>query len=188
MDDLISRQDAIDALKICDNNEDGINCSKCPLRDERWDGAWEDDETNCYRKLMRDSAELLSAQPDRGYIEQIKWERDLAIRQLADLGYGLGEKPRANGDLISRQAAIKAICEDGTWLESQGCTEITMAERKQRDADILGELPYAQTDIVRCKDCQHWGIHKRFNIPWCREMHIDRGAEDFCSYAERKEE
>lgn len=64
--DLISRQDAIDALKICDNNEDGINCHKCPLRDERWDGAWQDDETNCYTKLMRDSAKLLelpSAQP-----------------------------------------------------------------------------------------------------------------------------
>ena len=64
MDDTISRRDAIEALKICDNNEDGINCYKCPLRDERWDGAWENDETNCYRKLMRDSAELLSAEPD----------------------------------------------------------------------------------------------------------------------------
>ena len=59
MDDLISRQEAIDALKICDNNEDGINCHKCPLRDKRWNGAWQDDETNCYTKLMRDSAKLL---------------------------------------------------------------------------------------------------------------------------------
>ena len=64
MSNLISRQQAIEALKICDNNEDGINCYKCPLRDARWDGAWQDDETSCYRKLMRDSAELLSAQPN----------------------------------------------------------------------------------------------------------------------------
>ena len=67
-DYLISIQDAIDALKICDNNEDGINCHKCPLRDERWNGAWEDNETNCYTKLMRDSAKLLelsSADPGR---------------------------------------------------------------------------------------------------------------------------
>lgn len=66
--DCISRQVAIDALKICDNNEDGINCHKCPLRDERWNGAWQDNETNCYTKLMRDSAKLLevpSAQPER---------------------------------------------------------------------------------------------------------------------------
>ena len=78
MSDLISRQAAIDALKICDNNEDGINCHKCPLRDERWDGAWQDNETNCYRKLMRDSAKLLelpSAQPRKG-----KW---------IDSGYGV---------------------------------------------------------------------------------------------------
>lgn len=87
-------------------------------------------------------------------------------------------------DLIDRQAAITAICEDGTWLESQGCTEITMCERKQRDADILSELPtidavekerydrllensiiiadalrkYQSADmveVVRCKDCKH---------------------------------
>ena len=74
MNDLISRQDAIDALKICDNNEDGINCHKCPLRDKRWDGAWQDDETNCYTKMMRDSAKLLemsSVQPRKG-----KWILD----------------------------------------------------------------------------------------------------------------
>lgn len=56
-------------------------------------------------------------------------------------------------DLISRQAAIKAICEDGTWLESQGCTEITMVERKQRDADILGELPSAESE----REKGEWG-------------------------------
>lgn len=47
-------------------------------------------------------------------------------------------------ELIRKQDAIKAICEDGTWLERQGCTEITMAERKQRDADILNALPPAE--------------------------------------------
>ena len=52
-------------------------------------------------------------------------------------------------DLIDRQAAITAICEDGTWLESQGCTEITMCERKQRDADILSELPTIDAEPVR---------------------------------------
>lgn len=54
-------------------------------------------------------------------------------------------------DTISRQDAIKAICEDGTWLESQGCTEITMAERKQRDADILIDLPSIQPEQKRGK-------------------------------------
>ena len=47
-------------------------------------------------------------------------------------------------DLISREQAIKSICEDGTWLERQGCVDITMAERKQRDVDILQALPSAE--------------------------------------------
>lgn len=78
----ISRQDAIDALKICDNNDDGINCYKCPLRDKRWDGAWKNEETYCYKKLMRDSAELLSAQPERRtgywiqYDQRFCWSKD----------------------------------------------------------------------------------------------------------------
>lgn len=67
MDDLISTRQAIEALKICDANYDGTNCDKCPLRDDRWNGAWWDDETDCHTKLMRDTAKLLetlSAQQD----------------------------------------------------------------------------------------------------------------------------
>lgn len=59
-------------------------------------------------------------------------------------------------DLISRQAAIEAICEDGTMFERQGQYSITMAERKQRDTDILDALPSAQPEIIRCKDCKWW--------------------------------
>ena len=86
-------------------------------------------------------------------------------------------------DLISRQAAIKAICEDGTWLESQGCTEITMAERKQRDADILGELPSAQPKVIRCKDCKFY--FKGGNFPCGISSDILVEDDDFCSFAER---
>lgn len=57
------------------------------------------------------------------------------------------------GDMISRQDAIKAICEDGTWLERQGCTEITMAERKQRDVDIIEDLPPVHQKQTNCEYC-----------------------------------
>lgn len=56
-------------------------------------------------------------------------------------------------DLISRQAAIKAICEDGTMLERQGKYTMTMAERKQKDADILDTLPPAQLAQDLPKGC-----------------------------------
>ena len=41
--------------------------------------------------------------------EQILWERDIAIQQLKDLGYGLGEKPRECDDCVSREAVINTI-------------------------------------------------------------------------------
>ena len=55
-------------------------------------------------------------------------------------------------DLISRQAAIKAICEDGTMLERQGKYTMTMAERKQKDADILDSLPSSQPGWIPCSE------------------------------------
>ena len=64
---------------------------------------------------------------------------DMAIEALE-------QEPTAeySSDVISRQAAIEAICEDGTMFERQGQYSITMAERKQRDTDILDALPSAQ--------------------------------------------
>jgi len=51
----------IKALKICDGNDAGIVCKKCPYRDKRWDGAWVEDNTgrNCYDKLRKDAVKLL---------------------------------------------------------------------------------------------------------------------------------
>jgi len=110
-------------------------------------------------------------------------------------------------DTISRQAAIDAICEDGTQLERQGQYSITMAERKQRDADILDALPSAQPEIIRCKDCKHWRQQTNYqgallSFGFCESddmwrslygetyevSHIDTDDDFYCGYAERKEE
>lgn len=42
-------------------------------------------------------------------LDQYKWERDIAIQQLKELGYGFGQEPKRDGDTISRQAAIDAF-------------------------------------------------------------------------------
>jgi len=47
-------------------------------------------------------------------------------------------------ELIRKRDVIKEICEDIEWLESQGCTEIPLAERKERDVDIIKNLPPVQ--------------------------------------------
>lgn len=85
-------------------------------------------------------------------------------------------------DLISRQAAID-ICEKisgNRYLSADGNIGAEMC------AERIAQLPSAQPEIIRCKDCKHWTIHKRLEIPWCRVMHIDRGANCFCSDAERR--
>ena len=43
--------------------------------------------------------------------------------------------------LIKLSDAIRAFCEDGTWLERQGTYSLTLAEAKQRAVDILESVP-----------------------------------------------
>ena len=90
-------------------------------------------------------------------------------------------------DSISRQAAIDLFNKlaDDPWNAN---AYTTWSKAYSYATEYIEELPSEQPEIIRCKDCKHWGIHKWLNIPWCREMHIDRGAEDFCSNAERKED
>ena len=73
-------------------------------------------------------------------------------------------------DLISRQAAIDAICEHGTDLERRGITVIAVVYHKQATVDLLENLPSAErrgrwvgerliypsgiiTFIYRCSEC-----------------------------------
>lgn len=80
------------------------------------------------------------------------------------------------GDTISRQAAIKAICEDGTMLERQGKYTMTMAERKQKDADILDTLPPAQPE-----PCEYYALCRhgrdenklRTRLGFCEYCNVD---------------
>ena len=71
------------------------------------------------------------------------WERDLAIEQLKELGYSLGEKIRTDGDTISRQDAIKALGEEPeVWVDS----DYEIASRTQWNTDRLAieTVPPAQ--------------------------------------------
>lgn len=45
----------------------------------------------CRDELLRDAYEELKESVSQEVVDQIKWERDLAISQLADIGKGLGE-------------------------------------------------------------------------------------------------
>ena len=96
-------------------------------------------------------------------------------------------------DLIDRQAAIDAV--------SRGCQEFrgifTECEKN------LNELPSAQPEIIRCKDCKYWMPYDwMFSEMWksqsiydyteeeigCQFCDMSMKAADFCSRAERRED
>lgn len=90
-----------------------------------------------------------------------------AIRILSQL---------ADGDTISRQAAIDCVTYD-----------------VEHTIECLKALSSAQPDIIRCKDCKYWREHKyaketKRYIPFCGFNAIYTKADDFCSKAERRTE
>ena len=79
-----------------------------------------------------------------------------------------------NDDLISRQAAIKAI--EGNFCDPPFVHDAIAAIR---------ELPSAQPDIGQCKDCKWWDNHdggERCLYPGCGLMWAKPDA--FCSFWE----
>ena len=106
-------------------------------------------------------------------------------------------------DLISRQDAIDALWralfdyEDKAEKQFQESDELDISEWiKHRifvqnmsdiDRQTILNLPSAQTEIIRCKDCkhsEHWYRDKRRCFLWFEDG-IDVFDDGFCNYAER---
>ena len=91
-------------------------------------------------------------------------------------------------DLISRHEAIDAIHEDIEWLVEQGGRDLELPECMERAKTILGDLPSAEPEIIRCEECKHSERWYRNN---CRcflwsETGIGVFEDGFCNYAERR--
>ena len=95
-------------------------------------------------------------------------------------------------DTISRQAAIEAVME---CYDNDELFEVY--------EDKLRELPSAQSEIVRCKNCKHWIPYDwMFSEVWqskniadypedeigCNYCDMTMKANDFCSRGERRTE
>lgn len=95
------------------------------------------------------------------------------------------------GDLISRQDAIDAIDQYGSvWMEYTDSMSIEeIAERalkasKQSMIKILHDLPSAQPEIIRCKDCKHRSKSGLCNM-WSVFGTVTTDDDMYCSYGER---
>ena len=88
-----------------------------------------------------------------------------------------------NSDTISRQAAIDGI---NKLMEIHFDRKIVLKKAR----DVVEQMPPAQPEIIRCKDCKHHWTHKCMDsmpIERCDLEQTFYDAEhDFCSLAERR--
>ena len=82
-------------------------------------------------------------------------------------------------DLISRQAAIDALADYIHNIDKVYSTgKLSAYECRDAAESVIEQLPSAQPEIVRCKDCLMHGV--------CR-FEQGLGLDGYCSQAERSE-
>ena len=190
MSDLISRQTLLNKfepwLKVKDYNDGELNMLKAVLYEIRFMTSATD--TNVGTKLGIDPYKIERA--IRGLTEwqkHVQTESDIdrdisvAVEALkAQLGTDLAE---VGTDCISRQAAID---EANAWLLD--CLKVNKQDRSCGLIRRLEDLPSAQPEIIRCKDCIYsgppdedkWLLCHHDGAQWNEENH-------YCGYAERRE-
>ena len=85
-------------------------------------------------------------------------------------------------DLISRQAAIDAI--DRLDIPEDMCVFEILSHIELE----IGNLPSAQPEIIRCKDCRYYRwASDMCDYPYATAQNVVH-EDDYCSRAERKEE
>lgn len=83
------------------------------------------------------------------------------------------------GDTISRAAAIKAIKDA---LLAWSCMP---SWRDDKIVEVIVDLPSAQPEIIRCKDCRYTDED---GVCQSSKGLAIQDDDDFCSHAERREE
>ena len=107
---------------------------------------------------------------EQGNMGEQKEALDMAIKAL---------EQQPCEDTISRQAAIDEIKEIYEWHDN-----VT----KERIIEHFKQLPSAQPEIIRCKDCKHYnGENRDICCPLADYAQSKCGADWFCADGERKE-
>ena len=170
MSDLIDRQAAIDHWRSIIDATDG---------GDRYDMGFVDGLEFC----ISDLSTMPSAQPTLyGYeIEHLAYIATVMQKEGVTAEYAV----RTFGDM---SRALRMIIEE-------------LQEKVEKSLSAM-QLPFAQPEIVRCKNCKHWMPYDwMFSEVWqsknmddypekeigCAYCDMNMGANDFCSYAERRE-
>ena len=105
-----------------------------------------------------------------GTLHQVMWERDVAIEQLKELGYGLGQKIEPCEDAISRDAVLKKQyrIDDSATLSTRDVVNVEDIE----DAPSVTPSRGWEEMTVPCENCGH---DMTFKIAVCGEPSRHKG-------------
>lgn len=100
--------------------------------------------------------------------EQVKWERDVALKQLEELGYGFGEKIRTDEDCIRREDALMALT--GEWTEP---TDELIYRFIKRIKNLPPVKPkFTDEEIQTMQDLEQAQIQKAYEIGKTEDVEI----------------
>ena len=98
-------------------------------------------------------------------------------------------------DLIDRQAAIEAM-EDVDWYHINSNGQLVHGANSKEDEPlykaedvykVLNDVPSAQPEIIRCKDCKYSDTDNTLGVMFCwRVSYHEASEEGFCSWAKRR--
>lgn len=167
MDNLISRQAAI----YVEGLDEEIKCEMCrnPMRTNKGcDGNCQYDE-KLYERIMQILDEKIKPLPSAESEPMcINLNEPIKVK-LTDWGKTIrDERPLADSEVIPRLQDIKR--------------QIGGSYAIERAIEVLEELPSAEPEIIRCRDCKHHDGIRCFR--W--NSTIITGFDDFCSNAERR--
>ena len=182
MDDVISRQEAVDALcdEYCDGRQDCKHYPKC----ENLKAIQNLPSAHPEVRTQMSSADCISRQAVYDALDNIKIPMNASWYPYYHQALNAVSKlPPAQPDLTDEQA-IGHLQASG-WMQSHDkqMYEMGLKERLADDSDSYDALlPFLQPEIIACGDCKHWICHDRRCGFW------NHGVKplDWCCHAERR--
>lgn len=181
MNDLISRQAAIDVLTrrinefegiLADIRKKNVDDSVCGLCEYDCDHGLDGFTNECPGFERDDCFKLKDLYRQEWLTEGLPSAQPETPKQTVESTQNI-----PNRDLISRKVAIDSI---------QYAGEIG----KLTCIDILKRLPSAQSEIIRCRDCKYVELSSIIPVACCMNQNglVYPRSDTFCSYAERRKE
>ena len=105
------------------------------------------------------------------------------------VGIVLMQRGEPMDDLISRQAALDTLRTMQTYKLSAN-DDMLLVNKAEAQTELM-LLPSAQPRIIHCRDCKHSSRNRKFGCGLFSrddDETVPMFADDFCSYAKRREE